>query len=404
MVTIAHVQGATHTDAAWLAFLPVVLLASAWCVGSVRMAHRGGSAGGAHRARASLAGAAGWLVMLVAMAPPLERLGGQLLSAHMVQHELILVGGVPLLVLARPIAPLLWSLPGAVRHRVGALLRGAVARSLSASLTRPLAATAVHAVAIWGWHLPAAYDAAVASVWIHMLQHASFAVTAGLFWWAVLTRAPAGGARAAAPLLVLVTLLHTTLLGAGLAVAPVLVYASYAVTPLGHGFEPLVDQQLAGLVMWVPGGLVYVGAGLLLVARCLGDVPRTGARTGMMATTIAAAMLASGCGAGEARETGSGHDTDLEVVGAEVFAGRCARCHAIGGTGLPAAPDLRRSPVAGRADLVERAVRHGQGVMPAFGDELDDEEIEGVAAYVSGEIAGRIDLDDRGDLPTVPDI
>lgn len=90
--------------------------------------------------------------------------------------------------------------------------------------------------------------------------------------------------------------------------------------------------------------------------------------------------------------------------GAEVFATQCAQCHAVGGEGLPQAPDLTRSPTAAHVDQVEQVVRHGQGVMPAFDGTLSDAEMEAVATYVAGELAGRIDLDSLHELPTVPEV
>lgn len=405
MTLVSHAQPGLGANVELALFLAAALLACAWSIGSVRMARRGGPAGARHRTRATFAGVLGWSLLLASVAPPLDRLGSQLLSAHMVQHELLIVGAVPLLVAARPLAALLWGLPERLRTKLGALLRTRLVRRAASVATQPVLATVAHAVVIWAWHLPAAYDGAVARPELHLLQHASFGVTAAMFWWAVLARHPSGATKPVAPLLVLATMIHTTLLGAGIALAPEVVYDSYLVAPVARGFDPLVDQQLAGLVMWVPGGLAYLGAGLLLVARCLDAGSSQRPRAGMAVGVLALAAIASGCGSnGHADASGASSESDAEVIGAGVFAQRCATCHAIGGTGNPAAPDLRRSAVAGRVERVERVVRHGQGAMPSFGDELDDEEIAGVAAYVSSEVAGRIDLDERHDLPANPDI
>jgi cytochrome c oxidase assembly factor CtaG len=129
-------------------------------------------------------------MLLIALVSPLHRLGGVLFSAHMAQHELLMAAAAPLLVLGRPLIPVLWVLPMAWRRNVGAWAATAPVRVTWQFLTLPLVAWILHAVAIWSWHAPALYQATLDSETVHSLQHGSFLGTALLFWWALLH--PAG--------------------------------------------------------------------------------------------------------------------------------------------------------------------------------------------------------------------
>jgi len=144
-------------------------------------------------------------------------------------------------------------------------------------LAAPRRAWWLHAAALWIWHVPAFFLAALGNVALHDLQHLSFFGSALLFWWAVFGR----GIRAregTALALLFTTMLHMNALGLLLTFAPSAWYASAESTLFG--LTALEDQQLGGLVMWMLGGLVYVGAGLAVVAAWL--APR---RTGEAADT-----------------------------------------------------------------------------------------------------------------------
>jgi cytochrome c oxidase assembly factor CtaG len=103
---------------------------------------------------------------------------------------------------------------------------------------------------------------AVEHVVMHRLQHVTFLATALLFWWALVRRCNAG--QAAGHLFV--TMLHTGVLGALMALAPRVLYRAQTAHALEWGLTPLEDQQLAGFVMWIPAGTVYAGAALLFAA------------------------------------------------------------------------------------------------------------------------------------------
>ena len=203
--------------------------------------------------------ALGMAVLFIALVSPLGALGETLLSAHMVQHTLLVAVAPPLLLLGHPAALFVRGLP--LRWRPA---WAGVARVYS-MLSQPLPAAVLHGFALWFWHAPAAFDAALESAPLHLVEHASFFGTALLFWAAVLrTR---GASRAAAALAAaFATLVHGGLLGALITLAPY---------PLYRG-SSLEEQQLAGLIMWVPMGVVYLAACLYLASRL---VTEAGLRT-----------------------------------------------------------------------------------------------------------------------------
>ena len=211
---------------------------------------------------ASFAG--GWMVLALTMLSPLDAFGEQLFWAHMVQHELLMLVAAPLLVLSRPLPTLAWGLPRATRQAAARLAGRAGLGAALRWLARPGTAGALHAAVLWGWHAPALFEAALHVPWVHDLQHASFFGSALLFWWALL-----GGPRArfgAGILVLFATMVHTSLLGALLTFSGRALYASYEATTPPWGLSALEDQQLGGLIMWVPGGMAYLMAGLALVA------------------------------------------------------------------------------------------------------------------------------------------
>ena len=238
--------------------------------GTRRVWHAAGRGRGVRTADV-LAFAAGWMALALALTSPLHALGGALLTAHMVQHEILVLIATPLLVLGRPIVPALWALTPAMRARVGDVGRLNVIRGPWRWLTRPLNAAVVHGAIIWIWHAPPAYEAAVRSPALHAAEHASFVLTALLFWWSVLHTRHSRARDGQAVTAMFLTALHTGALGALLAFADQLWYPLYAATTGPWGLSPLEDQQLAGLIMWIPGGSIYVLAGLFLAARWMGE-------------------------------------------------------------------------------------------------------------------------------------
>ena len=141
-------------------------------------------------------------------------------------------------------------------------------------LTAPLVAWALHGLAIWVWHMPALYDAAVGNEGIHTLQHAMFVGTSALFWWGMLYGRYGRAGYGAAVFYVFLTVVHTGILGAMVTFAGTPLYPIYAAPAAAHGIDQLVDQQRAGLLMWIPAGLVMTLLGLALFAAWLGESER----------------------------------------------------------------------------------------------------------------------------------
>lgn len=204
--------------------------------------------------------AAGTLTIVLALMPPLDTLGSRSFAAHMAQHEILMLLTAPLMVLARPLAAWSWAFAPPSRQRIGRALKARWWAATWSFVTGPFVAWAAHALALWLWHLPAWFNAALANEGVHAVQHASFLATALLFWWAVIGRAARPRAAGGAALAYLfTTMLHTSALGALLTLAASPWYPRY----------PLEDQQLGGLIMWVPGATAYLAAALTVVARLL---------------------------------------------------------------------------------------------------------------------------------------
>ena len=238
-----------------------------YALGLHRLWRKAGRDRGVHGTQAA-AFAAGWLVLVVALVSPLDALGGLLFSGHMVQHELLMVVAAPLLVMSRPLAVWTWGLPVTWRRAAGHCAASAPVAWLWRLLTYPPAAWALHGVALWAWHVPSAFEAALASNAIHALQHISFLFTALLFWWAPLGRA-ARTDSGASMLYLFTTMVHTGALGALLTLSPTLWYPAYAGSTAAFALDPLEDQQIGGLIMWIPAGIVYAIAALVLLAGWL---------------------------------------------------------------------------------------------------------------------------------------
>nr|WP_250812596.1 cytochrome c oxidase assembly protein [Neorhizobium tomejilense] len=215
----------------------------------------------------------GLAVLVLALVSPVHELGEHLFTAHMIEHELVIGIAAPLLVLAKPAAMMLWGLPEPLRQAAGAAMGRTASRALWRRLTAPVVATSLHGLAIWIWHYPPLFDATVSDVLMHRLQHLSFLGTAILFWWAMIWRAR----RGAAAWHQFVTMLHTTILGALIALVPTVLYRAQTRYAFEWDMTPLEDQQLAGIIMWVPGGIIYAGAALWFLKTWIQEASKGGA-------------------------------------------------------------------------------------------------------------------------------
>jgi putative membrane protein len=138
-------------------------------------------------------------------------------------------------------------------------------------LTYPLAAWAIHFFALWIWHLPALFQATLRSDLVHTFQHASFFGSALLFWWAIIASPRGAASYGAGVLYLFTTSIHSGILGAFLTFSSHVLYPVYSDSTVNWGFTPLEDQQLGGLIMWVPAGLVYIVAALFMFAGWIAE-------------------------------------------------------------------------------------------------------------------------------------
>jgi cytochrome c oxidase assembly factor CtaG len=241
--------------------IPLGFTAALYLIGLRRLWRSASVGHGIRRWEAACFGT-GWIALALALVSPLHRLGEVLFSAHMAQHELLMVVSAPLLVLGRPIVAFLWAVPLSWRRSAGAITSRSWIQAPWERLTRPAVAWALQAVAIWFWHVPAMFQATLDSELVHALQHLSFLGSALLFWWSLLRVREGRLGRPGAVLYLFTTAVHTSLLGALLTFSGTLWYPLYQSTTTPWGLTPLEDQQLAGLIMWVPAGIIYAGAAL----------------------------------------------------------------------------------------------------------------------------------------------
>lgn len=218
--------------------------------------------------------ATGWGALAVALISPLDPASDLLFSAHMSQHELLMVVAAPLMVLARPGIPALFALPSPLRMRVASVGSTRWARNLWRGMTHPLVALIVHAVVRWAWHWPPLFEAALRNEAVHALQHATFFGSAALFYWALLHGRYGRAGYGVGVLYAFVTAVHTGVLGALLTFARGAWYPLYTERAGLAGADALEDQGLAGLMMWVPAGLGLTLLGLALLAAWLSEAER----------------------------------------------------------------------------------------------------------------------------------
>ncbi|HEX8231889.1 MAG TPA: cytochrome c oxidase assembly protein [Caulobacteraceae bacterium] len=250
----------------WL-LAPLLLSGGLYALGHARLRRRS-SHGRSALARQGWCFALGWLFLTGALITPLHEAGERSFAAHMLEHEILMLVAAPLLVLARPLGTMLWAFPSGGRVALGRT--GAALTPAFRVLIEPVTATLIQAAALWLWHAPALFDLALGNEVVHALQHATFLVSALLFWSAVLHPRLGRRALGLAALCLFATSVIGGSLGALMAFAASPWYAAYAAMGLtAFGLTPTEDQQLAGLLMWVPGGLVHAGAALLLLGRAL---------------------------------------------------------------------------------------------------------------------------------------
>ena len=219
----------------------------------------------------------GIAALFVAVASPLDTFSGSLLFMHMAQHYVLMSIAPPLVVLGAPVVPLLRGLPRwIVRVPLRPVFRSGLLPELEAFLTRPVVAWLLMNISYIGWHIPAAYETALASETVHNLEHACFFFTNLIFWWPIVQPWPSRGAFTRwllIPYLLLADVVNTGV-SASLCFAGRLVYPSYGLIVRPLGISALDDQAAAGAFMWVFGSMVYLIPAVAIVVQLLS--PRSG--------------------------------------------------------------------------------------------------------------------------------
>jgi putative membrane protein len=216
----------------------------------------------------------GWLSLVLALDSPLHKLGEELFSAHMTQHEVLMVIAAPLIVLSKPLIASLFAVPESWRISAGAFAKTQTFSSAWIWISAPLTVWLLHGLTIWMWHVPLLYQATLDNEFIHALQHISFFGTALLFWWTLIHGRYGRLGYGVAFVYVFTTALHTSILGALMTFTQRVWYPLYDGRTAAWHLSPLEDQQLGGLIMWIPSGIVFLVVGLAMFAAWLGESER----------------------------------------------------------------------------------------------------------------------------------
>jgi putative membrane protein len=248
--------------------IPIALSGYWYALGMARIWREAGVGHGVRRWEAA-AFWCGWVTLIVALISPLHAWGSMLFAAHMTQHEVLMLLVAPMMVLGKHLVAILKGLP---RGWARDLVRWTAARWWRAIwhvLTNPLVAWLIHAIVLWAWHIPVLFEATLTNDFVHALQHLSFLLSALLFWWALMQGPQRALNFGVAVLYMFTTALHSGALGALITFARTVWYPAYSSTAPVWGFTALEDQQLGGLIMWVPACTIYIVAGLALAVGAL---------------------------------------------------------------------------------------------------------------------------------------
>ncbi len=224
----------------------------------------------------------GLFFVAIALLSPIDVLSQQLFLMHMIQHLLLIMFAPPLLLIANPMPFMLWGLPDGARLSVGSFLswllrKDAPFRKTLMAITSPGFLWLLWVVFLYGWHDPNLYNAALYYEWVHDVEHLSFFITSLLFWWNITQAGPRIHKKIgmmARIALALAAVPVNAILGAVLAFTPDPVYTYYLSVPRLWGISVMTDQQIGGVIMWVPGSMMFFIAAFILIARMMGKEER----------------------------------------------------------------------------------------------------------------------------------
>jgi cytochrome c oxidase assembly factor CtaG len=257
--------------------IPLLILGVLFVVGWRRLRRRGGGRpadrsrlGATWRPVSYLAGLA---VVGFALCSPLDVLVQQLFFMHMIQHLLLIMIAPPLLLLPNPLPFLLWGLPGPLRLGAGGVLNSLINKQSLVGralrwLTTPVVVWFIFVVVVIGWHDPALYNAALSSEFVHDLEHLTMFGAGMLFWWTVTGAGPRLHkqlSRVAKIAFIIAVIPPNMALGIVLAFSQQPIYSFYNDMPRLWGISALDDQRISGVIMWIPGNMMYFIAALIII-------------------------------------------------------------------------------------------------------------------------------------------
>jgi cytochrome c oxidase assembly factor CtaG/cytochrome c2 len=405
-LVIAHGLAASamaHWDLEPLVVVPLFLTAVLYAAGLIRLWGRAGVGRGVP-IWSAVSFAAGWVTLAVALVSPVAWLSGILFSVHMTQHTLLLLVAAPLLTFAQPLLAWLWAFDEPRRERLVAPVRGRRFLRAWHAATAPLSVFLLQAAVLWLWHIPSWYEAALRSDVIHALEHLTLVGAGCLFWWAMVRGRYGRAGYGLAVVYVFLSAVHSGTLGALLTIAPEPWYGTYIVQGGAWGVDPIADQQLAGLLMWIPAGVIFIVLGLALLAAWLGESERRAALAassaasaarvvGLILLACAAVLSCSGRYDKEAAAlTGGSPRRGSAAIGKY----GCSACHTIPGiahavatVGPPLTQIAVRHYLAGHLvntpDNMMRWIQHPQQIdpknaMPDMG--VTEQDARDIAAYL----------------------
>ena len=259
----------TSWSAPWLPTLAIVLTALVYLRGCYLLRCAGFPLLPSWRVWSFLVGL---FALWVALAGPMDVFNAWLLTAHMIQHMVLMMIAPPLILLGAPLIPLVRGLPVfAAREFAGPFLNWKPAQRLGQAVTQPVVALVLMGLVMLGWHVPVLYELAVRSPGWHQFEHACFLVTSLIFWWPVIQPWPSQSRWprwAMVPYLVVADL-QNTILSASLVFADRVLYPSYSDAPRVFGLSAREDQAAAGAIMWVVGSVAFLIPAMMIAVQCL---------------------------------------------------------------------------------------------------------------------------------------
>lgn len=416
---IAHelwAESARQWDLSLLIVVPLLVSGGLYAAGLWRVWRKAGVGRGISSWSAA-SFAAGWLTLALALVSPVAWLSQILFSIHMTQHTLLLLVAAPLLTFGKPILAWMWALDDRTRDSVAHQWRGPRVLAAWHTATAPLTVFLLQAVALWVWHIPSWYQAALHHDGVHAIEHLCLVLTGSLFWWAMVHGRYGRGGYGLAVLYVFLSGVHSGALGALLAVSPSVWYQDYAAQAQVWQVDALQDQQLAGMLMWIPAGVIFIVFGLALMAAWLGETerrvrlgiadaasraPGRGVRDASVLLPVVliafSVAFASACDSGKAAASEAEALTGGNVDRGKVAIGKygCGSCHTIPGiegaeatVGPPLNSIAVRGYLAGHLsnspDNMMKWIQHPQRidpqvVMPEMG--VTDQDARDITAYL----------------------